>query len=77
MESVGADDFYQMIKPQLCGLLDLLRIGVVFERAKGNYLYHRRDGEEVGVLDLVGGYPRRANAERSANASTSALTADW
>ena len=51
-----SDDFYQMIKPQLCGLLDLLRIGVVFERSQGDYLYYRRDGEEVGVLDLVGGY---------------------
>jgi acetylornithine/succinyldiaminopimelate/putrescine aminotransferase len=56
MQPVRTDDFYQMIKPQLCGLLDLLRIGVVFERARGNYLYHRRDNEEVGVLDLVGGY---------------------
>ena len=56
MEPVGTDDFYQLIKPQLCGLLDLLRIGVVFERAHGDYLYHRRDGEEIGVLDLVGGY---------------------
>src|SRR4029453_7118544 len=44
------------IKPQLCGLFDLLRIGVVFTRAQGNYLYHRRNGDEVGVLDLVGGY---------------------
>ena len=56
MEPIAADDFYQMIKPQLCGLLDLLRIGVVFDRGRGDYLYHRRDGEEVAVLDLVGGY---------------------
>src|SRR5262245_7133876 len=56
MDPVSSDDFYQMIKPQLCGLLDLLRIGVVFDRGKGDYLYHRRDGEEVAVLDLVGGY---------------------
>jgi acetylornithine/succinyldiaminopimelate/putrescine aminotransferase/predicted amino acid dehydrogenase len=56
MDAVRSDDFYQMIKPQLCGLLDLLRIGVVFERGQGNYLYHRRDGKEVAVLDLVGGY---------------------
>ena len=56
MEPVRSDDFYQMIKPQLCGLLDLLRIGVVFERGRGNYLYYHRDGEEVAVLDLVGGY---------------------
>jgi acetylornithine/succinyldiaminopimelate/putrescine aminotransferase/predicted amino acid dehydrogenase len=56
MEPVRADDFYQMIKPQLCGLLDLLRVGVVFERGQGDYLYHRREGEEVAVLDLVGGY---------------------
>jgi acetylornithine/succinyldiaminopimelate/putrescine aminotransferase/predicted amino acid dehydrogenase len=56
MEPGRSDDFYQMIKPQLCGLLDLLRIGVVFERGRGDYLYYRRDGEEVAVLDLVGGY---------------------
>src|SRR6188472_4308965 len=56
MDSVRTDDFYQMIKPQLCGLLDLLRIGVVFDRGQGDYLYHHRDGEEVGVLDVVGGY---------------------
>ncbi|MEO8259487.1 MAG: aminotransferase class III-fold pyridoxal phosphate-dependent enzyme [Acidobacteriota bacterium] len=56
MKPVGTDDFYQLIKPQLCGLLDLLRIGVVFDRARGDYLYYRRDGEEVAVLDLVGGY---------------------
>jgi acetylornithine/succinyldiaminopimelate/putrescine aminotransferase/predicted amino acid dehydrogenase len=56
MDSVRTDDFYQMIKPQLCGLLDLLRIGVVFDRGQGDYLYHCRDGEEVAVLDLVGGY---------------------
>jgi acetylornithine/succinyldiaminopimelate/putrescine aminotransferase/predicted amino acid dehydrogenase len=56
MGPAASDDFYQLIKPQLCGLLDLLRIGVVFERASGNHLYHRRNGEEVGVLDLVGGY---------------------
>ena len=56
MDPVSSDDFYQMIKPQLCGLLDLLRVGVVFDRGQGDYLYHRRDGEEVAVLDLVGGY---------------------
>jgi acetylornithine/succinyldiaminopimelate/putrescine aminotransferase/predicted amino acid dehydrogenase len=56
MESTTTDDFYQLIKPQLCQLLDLIRIGVVFERAQGDYLYHRRDGREIGVLDLVGGY---------------------
>src|SRR5829696_8895688 len=56
MQPNGPDDFYQMIKPQLCGLLDLLRIGVVFDRAQGDYLYHRRDGDDVAVLALVGGY---------------------
>ena len=56
MEPATTDDFYQLIKPQLCQLLDLLRIGVVFERAAGDYLYYERDGEEVAVLDFVGGY---------------------
>jgi hypothetical protein len=66
MDSDLTDDFYQLIKPQLCQLLDLLRIGVVFDRAAGDYLYHRRDGEKIGVLDLVGGYgsllPRGSDA---------------
>jgi acetylornithine/succinyldiaminopimelate/putrescine aminotransferase/predicted amino acid dehydrogenase len=56
MDQGTSHDFYQMIKPQLCGLLDLLRVGVVFERGQGDYLYYHRDGEEVPVLDLVGGY---------------------
>lgn len=56
MDAVRSDDFYQMIKPQLCGLLDLLRIGVVFERGQGDYLYYRDHGDEVAILDLVGGY---------------------
>ena len=56
MEPDAAHDYYQLIKPQLCNLLDLLRIGVVFERAHGNYLYYRDNGEEVAILDFVGGY---------------------
>ena len=56
MEPETTDDFYQLIKPRLCQLLDLLRIGVEFERAQGDYLYHRRNGREIGVLDLAGGY---------------------
>jgi hypothetical protein len=44
MDQGTSHDFYQMIKPQLCGLLDLLRVGVVFERGQGDYLYYHRDG---------------------------------
>jgi acetylornithine/succinyldiaminopimelate/putrescine aminotransferase/predicted amino acid dehydrogenase len=50
------DDLYDLIKPQLCQLLDLLGIGEVFHRAHGDYLYYEEDGEEVAVLDLIGGY---------------------
>jgi len=56
MDPAPTNDYYQLIKPQLCDLLDLLRIGVVFERAHGNYLHYRENGTEVAVLDLVGGY---------------------
>jgi acetylornithine/succinyldiaminopimelate/putrescine aminotransferase/predicted amino acid dehydrogenase len=56
MEPGAEYDYYQLIKPQLCSLLDLLRVGVVFERAQGNYLYYRDNGEEVAILDFVGGY---------------------
>jgi acetylornithine/succinyldiaminopimelate/putrescine aminotransferase/predicted amino acid dehydrogenase len=56
MEPNATNDYYQLIKPQLCSLLDVLRIGVVFERAHGNYLHYRENGNEVAILDLVGGY---------------------
>lgn len=49
-------DSYRLLKARLCELLDLLRIGVVFERAQGDRLWYRQDGQEIEILDLVGGF---------------------
>ena len=52
VESPGVDDFYQLIKPQLCGLLDLLRIGGV------------RDATYTGMLPAEHVYSLAAMAKR-------------
>jgi len=49
-------DGYRLLKARLCELLDLLRMGVVFERASGDRLWYVQNGREVEILDLVGGY---------------------
>lgn len=44
-------------QPHLSQLLGALCLDVVYHRAAGDYVYYRdRDGSEVEVLDLVGGY---------------------
>jgi len=51
------NDDYRRMKPGLCALLDLLRIGVDYERALGDRLWFRDDnGREREVIDFVGGY---------------------
>ncbi len=52
----SSDDGYRLVKAKLCELLDLIRVGVVFERAEGDRLYYRQEGREVEILDLVGGF---------------------
>ena len=43
--------------PGLESLLETLGLDVAYERGRGNFLYYRdRDGREVEVLDLVGGF---------------------
>ena len=44
-------------KPGLEALLRALGLDVVYHRGEGDLLYHRRrDGQEVEVVDFVGGY---------------------
>jgi acetylornithine/succinyldiaminopimelate/putrescine aminotransferase len=50
------EDGYRLLKPRLCELLDLLRLGVAFHRASGDRLWFREKGREVEVLDLAGGF---------------------
>jgi acetylornithine/succinyldiaminopimelate/putrescine aminotransferase/predicted amino acid dehydrogenase len=43
-------------KPGLQRLLSLLKLDVEYVRARGEYLFYRRDGEETPVIDMLGGY---------------------
>src|SRR5207249_2996034 len=44
-------------KPHLHQLLRSLRLDVAYERGQGDHLYYRdHTGQEIEVLDLVGGY---------------------
>lgn len=43
-------------EPYLCGILATAGLDVVYTRGEGDRLFYRRGGEEVPVLDLVGGY---------------------
>ena len=45
------------LKPRLQELLGVLRMDVSYERGAGNHLYYRdKEGREVAVLDMLGGY---------------------
>ncbi|MYT30238.1 MULTISPECIES: aminotransferase class III-fold pyridoxal phosphate-dependent enzyme [unclassified Streptomyces] len=49
--------FTEFVQPQMGRVLTALGLDVEYERAEGNTLYHRDDqGEQVPVLDLMGGY---------------------
>jgi len=43
-------------RPDLAAFLEAIRLDVNFHRAEGSYVYYYKDGREVEVLDLLGGY---------------------
>lgn len=49
--------YQQYCKPKLASMLNSLKLDYAYEKAKGNYVFYKDDaGEEVPVLDLVGGF---------------------
>ena len=56
MESATTHRYETHVRPALSRLLRSIRMDVSFERAEGDYLFHRRGLELVPILDLVGGY---------------------
>jgi len=50
------NDGYRLLKSRLCDLLDLMRMGVTYERAEADRLFCRVEGRELEILDLVGGF---------------------
>ena len=49
-------DYGTYCRPELQHLLSLLRLDRVYHRAEGCSLYSAEDGQEISVLDLLGGY---------------------
>lgn len=43
-------------KPNLANQLQSLSLDIHYHRGEGNYLYYNKDGEEIEVLDLLGGF---------------------
>ena len=48
--------YRQLVKPRLAESLATMGLDVIYHRAKGDYVYmHDQSGEEIEVLDMVGG----------------------
>ncbi len=54
---IGSTAYAAFCRPKLSDLLESLGLNVAFTKARGAYLYRKDDdGNEVRVLDLVGGF---------------------
>ncbi len=54
--STTSGRYERYARPLVSRMLASVRLDAVFERAEGDYLWVRRNGQLVKVLDLVGGY---------------------
>lgn len=50
------EDYISYVRPELGEKLKLLGLDLIFHKGEGKYLYTMVDGNEVKVLDLIGGY---------------------
>ncbi|MBW2412793.1 MAG: aminotransferase class III-fold pyridoxal phosphate-dependent enzyme, partial [Deltaproteobacteria bacterium] len=51
------DEYFRFVKPGLKSYLQLLGLDVTYHRGRGDRLYYSgHDGQEVEVLDLIGGF---------------------
>src|SRR5215468_7247385 len=56
-DEVGKQAIGVFARPRLAEMLAAVRLDVVYHRGEGDYLYYRGpDGEEIQVLDLLGGF---------------------
>jgi len=51
-----SDAYTYYCRPDLGEFLKAIRLDIPYHRASGDYLYYLQDDQEVGVLDLLGGY---------------------
>ncbi|MET1077835.1 MAG: aminotransferase class III-fold pyridoxal phosphate-dependent enzyme [Pseudomonas sp.] len=54
--SALAEKYARYSRPGLSKLLHAIRMDIVYTRARGDYLYYQKNGEEVPVLDMLGGF---------------------
>ncbi|HLD66457.1 MAG TPA: aminotransferase class III-fold pyridoxal phosphate-dependent enzyme [Pseudomonas sp.] len=51
-----AQKYARYTRPGLSKLLQAVRLDIVYKRAQGDHLYYEKNGEEVPVLDMLGGF---------------------
>lgn len=51
-----AQKYAQYSRPGLSKLLQAVRLDIVYKRAQGDHLFYQKNGEEVPVLDMLGGF---------------------
>jgi len=57
LDEAGKHAFSRTMKPRLMEMLAAIRLDIVYHRGEGDYLYHHgANGEEIEVLDLLGGF---------------------
>jgi acetylornithine/succinyldiaminopimelate/putrescine aminotransferase/predicted amino acid dehydrogenase/long-subunit acyl-CoA synthetase (AMP-forming) len=56
IEGMERDRCYRFMDPHLAELLQALKMDVTYVRAKGDFLYYRKEGIVKKVLDLAGGF---------------------
>lgn len=56
-DEAGKRAFGLMMKPRLAEMMSAIRLDIVYHRGEGDYLYyHAANGDEIEVLDLLGGF---------------------
>lgn len=56
MQDSTREYYKKHTKPKLAELLALLKLDKTYFKAEGDFLYYEHEGNEIEVLDLVGGY---------------------
>ncbi|MFW6415531.1 MAG: aminotransferase class III-fold pyridoxal phosphate-dependent enzyme, partial [Thermodesulfobacteriota bacterium] len=51
-----ASRYKDYCRPQLGGLLQAIRMDIPYHRAKGDFLYYNKNGQEIEVTDFLGGF---------------------
>lgn len=56
METTTTNNYAQFCKPNLANQLQSLSLDINYHKAAGNFIWYRKNGEEIKVLDFLGGF---------------------